>query len=232
MENLYFKYDGVNSSTMGIGMQKAVLVSGAAPNIKEYRIPGRNGSLHEWDGTYGNRRILANCFLLSRMTHKEIREANAWLLGGTYRRLELCDDEEHFYMARAASGVPEDVRRGILNPFAIEFTAKPQKFLKSGMRELDVTSSIYNPTHQNALPILKLTGNGDFTLFINQVYARFTSVEGTIILDTETGNATIDGTTANKNVYFEEDLLLLPGKNSIEIVGDATLAIVPRWYEI
>ena len=71
----FFIFDGKRSYSMGIELQGPVSVSGATPNITEYRIPGRNGGLHEWDGTYADRRISASRYMLSHVTPREIREA-------------------------------------------------------------------------------------------------------------------------------------------------------------
>lgn len=230
----YFIFDGKRSYDMGIDVQGEFSVSGGEPNVTEYRIPGRNGGLHEWDGTYADRRISASCYMLSHVTPREIREASAWLLGG-YKRLVLSDDEEHFYLARAMRGISEDIRKGILNPFAIDFTAKPQKFLVSGEREVNADGTIYNPTAQNARPIIKITGSGDATVTVNtaRISCKGLSSMETIVLDTETGNAMTDAwLNANGKVYYEDEILLVPGINNIYISGNATVRMIPRWFEI
>ena len=231
----YFIFDGKRSYDMGMDVQGEFSVSGGEPNVTEYRIPGRNGRLHEWDGTFADRRISADCYMLSHVTPREIREASAWLLGGGYKRLTLSHDEEHFYLARAVSGIPENVRLGILNPFAVEFTAKPQKFLISGEREVVVDGTIYNPTAQNARPIIRITGSGDVTVTVNaaKITCKALSSMETIVLDTETGNAMTDAwMNANGKIYYEDEILLVPGINNICISGNATVKMIPRWFEI
>ncbi len=234
MDN-YFIFDGKRSYSMGIELQGPVSVSGATPNVTEYRIPGRNGKLHEWDGTYTDRSISASCYMLSHMAPKEIREASAWLLGGGYKKLVLSEDEEHFYLARAVSGIPENVRIGLLNPFYVEFSAKPQKFLLSGEREISADKTIYNPTAQNARPIIKIRGSGDATVTVNTAKITckgLTSTE-TVILDTETGNAmTSAWLNANNKVYYEDEIVLFPGINNIMVSGNAAVTVIPRWFEI
>ena len=230
----YFIFDGKRSYNMGIDVQGEFSVSGGEPNVTEYRIPGRNGKLHEWDGTFADRHISADCYMLSHVTPREIREASAWLLGG-YKRLVLSDDEEHFYLARAMRGISEDIRKGILNPFAIDFTAKPQKFLVSGEREVAVDGTVYNPTMQNARPIIKITGSGDATVTVNtaRISCKGLSSMETIVLDTETGNAMTDAwMNANGKVYYEDEIMLVPGINNIYISGNATVKMIPRWFDI
>ena len=220
---------------MGLELQGPVSVSGATPNVTEYRIPGRNGKLHEWDGTYADRRISASCYMLSHTTQREIREASAWILGGGYRKLILSHDEEHFYLARVVSGVPENVRLGLLNPFYIEFSAKPQRFLLSGEREVNVDRTIYNPTEQTALPIIKITGSGDATVTVNRakITCKGLSSMETLILDTETGHVMTDAwLDANEKIYYEYDPVLVPGINNLYISGNAEVAMIPRWFEI
>lgn len=233
MDN-YFIFDGKRSYSMGIELAGPPSVSGALKNVSSYRIPGRSGMLHEWDETFAERNIRIPCFLLSHLSQKEIREANAWLLCGV-KRLILSDDEEHFYLARATTGIDEQTRRGILNPFAIDFTAKPQKFLVSGEREIASGNRIVNPTAQTARPILKIKGSGNATVTVNGTNVICTDLVGTqtLLLDAETGRTMTSGfLSANDKLYFEDEIALYPGVNSVTVSGDAVVSLIPRWFEI
>ena len=64
MPDMYFVYDGVDSRKLGVRLERPIELSAARQNTEKIVIPGRNGVLHYWDGTYGNREALARCFAL------------------------------------------------------------------------------------------------------------------------------------------------------------------------
>lgn len=237
MLDQYFIFDGMRSKSAWIELQRPIKVSAAVPNVESVTIPGRNGVLHQWDGTYKNRTITADCYLLSGSIYYDITKINSHLLTSqAYRKLIISGDERHFFMARPTGGISEDVRRDIITPFTLTFDAKPQRYLVSGEREVSVTnSSIYNPTAFDSSPIIKITASGvGPKLTINGNVILFASFTGEIIIDAETGNAVQDGVNVNGRVFYEfdEDLKLVPGENIISVNSGASVNIIPRWWEL
>lgn len=217
---------------MGIEASDFFEVGEAVPNVESYEVPGRSGSLTYWDGTYANRPITAPSYLLAESLPRDIDKINEWLLSAqSYDRLELSSDPDHFWLARATRGISEQVRADVLNPFAVEFEALPQKYLKTGSKEYEAGTRIYNPTKFDALPIWKITAEGDVTITVSGRTVTVTGLVGEIILDTETGFATMDGESVGASVEFTEDLILRPGSNEVSIEG-GTLRFIPRWWTL
>lgn len=217
---------------MGIEASDFFSVGEAEPNVEAFEVPGRSGTLTYWDGTYQNRSIEAPSFLLSEAAVREIDKINEWLISSQgYDKLTLSHDTEHFYLARAVRGIPENVRADVLTPFTIEFDALPQKYLKSGAREYAAGVKVYNPTKFTSYPIWKIHVEGTVQIKVGENTAVISGTGGDIILDTETGIATAAGVNVSNKISFENDLVLLPGANEISITG-GTLRYIPRWWTI
>ena len=237
-ETFYFKNKRADS--MGIQLQAPVKISSAVPNVTALTIPGKNGALHYYDGAFGNREIRADCFILSRSMNSDYTQINSWLLGENgYFRFSVSEDDTHYMLARAVNGVEYNPRAGILNPFTLNFDAKPQRFLAIGERELDVTDGmeIYNPTGFAAFPIVKVTGENFALTFTNgakETTLAATGYDGTITFDSETMMAYSGNVFLNNYIEAGSCPILYPGKTEIvETEGVVTeIKIIPRWWEI
>lgn len=242
MLNETFLFKNRRADSMGVKLQAPVKISAAVPKVTALSIPGKNGDLHYFDGSFENREIKANCFILSERLNSDFSDVNSWLMGENgYFRFSLSEDENHYFFARAVNGVEYNPRGGILNPFSLTFDAKPQRFLSVGERELefDVTGNmeIYNPTGFAALPIVKVAGTGNIELtFTNEskeTTLSVTGLDGKIVFDSETRSAYNGGVFMNNYVLSDSCPILYPGKTEIEAVGNiSTLKIIPRWWEL
>lgn len=240
-----FIFKNKRAKSMGIELQDSISISAAEPNVTTYTIPGRNGTLYEYDGSYKNRPITAPCFLLSHVLENDIDNINAWLLGEYgYFRFEDSNDANHFMLARATNGIEKQSRVGLLNPFILKFDAKPQRFLKLGEDTVDVTSSmtIYNPTSFPSLPLLEVTGKGDIDVIISGTTLHFyglgSALLGTnekILYDAEIDTAYYGTNNKDSKVGISDMLFISSGHNDITIEGSGTLSslkIIPRWWEL
>lgn len=232
-----FIFKNKRAKSKGIELQAPISISASVPNVTVTSIPGRNGDLIEYDGSYENRIISAPCYLLDYALEKGIDEVNAWLMGENgYFRFEDSQDERHFMLARTTRGIDKNARAGLLNPFTLEFDAKPQRFLKLGEKAVDVTSakSIYNPTAFPALPLIEVQGEDTVEVKISGVTLTMKfGEEGTIIYDADTDNAFYGDQNYNRSVSVTDTMILPSGKTDIEITGSVTsLKITPRWWEL
>ena len=117
----------------------------------------------------------------------------------------------------------------------ISFNCKPQKFLTSGRKRIDIAYSgktITNPTNYPSLPIITFNGSG--TIRVNSleivVYDNF----NTIRFDAESYDAVdVVGRNMNAYIYTLDQIVLNPGVNTITYEGDIyNLSIIPRWWKI
>lgn len=235
MLNDYFVYDGVNSKTLGLQLQSFVEVASPNANVTTKKVPGMNGVLNMWDGSYGNRECVANCFVLENYVNDYV--SNILQLGfrnSTYRRLELSNDPDCFMMARLESAGDTDVRCGVLAPIKLKFDCKPQKYTKSGEFPLTFSKSgkLYN-TGMTALPLITVYGNGSGKIKVGGTAVTINSISSYVTLDCEIQDAYKGLENKNSTISADEFPQLGPGENSISFSGDITkLEITPRWWHL
>ena len=117
----------------------------------------------------------------------------------------------------------------------ISFNCKPQRFLISGDKRINIAYSgktIVNPTNYPACPLITFNGAG--TIRVNGVEIVVYDNYNTITFDAESYNA-VDyiGRNMNAFIYTLNPIRLNPGANVITFEGDIyNLSIVPRWWKV
>lgn len=117
----------------------------------------------------------------------------------------------------------------------ISFNCKPQRFLISGDKRIDVNYSgkkITNPTNYPSYPLITFNGSG--TIRVNGVEMVVYDNFNTITFDAESYNAyDYIGRNMNAYVYTLNPIRLYPGTNVITFDGDIyNLFIIPRWWKV
>lgn len=126
-------------------------------------IPGRHGALYRDEAAFSTYEISYDVLLDARnvvdMYHLG-RDLSAWLLTASgYCRLEDTYEKEHYRMARYI-GSPEVAN--ILFQFGraeLEFEVLPQRYLKSGEQEIELTeelNTLFNPTAFASSPLIRV----------------------------------------------------------------------------
>ena len=169
MLNETFYLDGIDSRSAGIQLQAPIEFSEAVPVVEAQTIPGRNGDLIFYTGSYENRSGEAECFCLQQDVEKAVSSAGRFLMGKKgYRRLETSDDPDHYWMARVENSPQIAMRLRTLSPFEIGFDCKPQRFVKAGENAVVFTAngSLFNQYGQVALPFITVYYKGDCSLTV------------------------------------------------------------------
>ena len=244
-DNPYFIYDGVDSRTLKIQMQREIVLDGAKPNIEKITIPGRNGTLDYWDGTYENREAVARCFILDNDASGYFAQAQKWMQSPVYKRLELSNEPDVYMMATVADSGDREILQGVLAPFKIKFDCKPQKYLKTGENAFEITNgdTLHNSWFE-AKPLIRIyiTGGGGTSgaLKVGSATVLRSDVSSNIRMDCETQNAYSIGlggaiANANNKIQTLKFPTLPPGDTEISWVGDISISkmqIVPRWWRL
>ena len=234
--------DNVCSEDVGVVVGEFNL-SAPVPRVETIKIPGRNGDLHTYDGSYENRSGSCSAYVYA---DGEVKAAFAkiqhWLLGANgYRRLVTDDDQEHFIKARLVNGAEVATRIDKIAPFALKFDCMPFRYLASGEMPIEAkdAATVKNPTFYDSAPLYEITGDGTVTITVNNDSLTVTGMgeyiyPRTIYFDSETGNAyTADEPSANNRVTSVGNLRLASGDNAITISGTVeSFKIVPRWCEL
>ena len=236
MPNETFYLDGLDARSFGIQLQAPISFSDAVPIVKAQTIPGRNGDLILYTGSYENRGGVASCFCMQKDVQKALSSANRFLMSARgYRRLETSDDHDHFWLAMVENSPQINVRVDSLAVFEIEFDCKPQRFLKDGEYPIVMTrtGSIFNHYGQEALPFITVYGFGSGRLTVGNCVVDIKSIEGLLYLDSEVQNAYNNNGNQNMNI----DAPIFPKLPDGEIPiwwdgGIERVEIIPRWWEL
>ena len=236
MLNETFYLDGIDARSVGIQLQAPVSFSEAVPAVEVQTIPGRNGNIVFYAGSYENRSGSASCFCLQKDVEKAISSAGRFLMGKKgYRRLETSDDPDHYWIARVENSPQIAMRIRMLAPFEIGFDCKPQRFVKSGENAIVFTSSgsLFNQYGQIALPLITLYGHGTGRLTIGDCVVDVKALDGILYIDSDTQNAYNDNGNQNMNINAPTFPTLPDGETQIAFSGGIErVEIVPRWWEL
>jgi phage-related protein len=236
MLNETFYLDGIDARSAGIRLQAPIEFSEAVPVVEAQTIPGRNGDLIFYTGSYENRGASASCFCLQKDVEKAISSAGRFLMGKKgYRRLETSDDPDHYWMARMENSPQIAMRLRTLAPFEIGFDCKPQRFVKSGENAVvfQQNGSLFNHYGQIALPFITLHGQGSGQLKIGDCVVEVRALNGTLYLDSDTQNAY--NNNGNQNLNINAPVFPVLGDGEIPIAfsgGIERVEIIPRWWEL
>lgn len=239
MPDMYFAYNGVDSRNLGVRLERPIELSAARQNTEKIVIPGRNGVLHYWDGTYANREAVARCFALNRSVGDYLAEIQNWLnMSADYKRFEMPDEPDTYMMARVSDSGDVQIYQDVLAPFTVKFDCMPQKFLKSGEIPVEVENGdiLYNDWME-AKPLITIYGYGTGDLIVGDTTVSVTNAfTGYITLDCETQNAYRGEDNMNSYIDAMEFPIIPHGTTSVSWSaksGEITqIEIIPRWWHL
>lgn len=237
-ERDYFWLDRVRCDTYGIRLQGPVTFDGAVPKTETVTVPGRNGDIHYFDGSYENVGGEASCFLLEKAdVDAALSAVSRWtLMEPGYHRLETSDEPEFYRMAIVDKGPETEIRMRLLAPFTLSFDCMPQKFLKTGEHTISISKSGAKLRNEwfPANPLITITGTGAGQLVINGRTIDFlSSFSGELTYDADTENAYYQSQNRNSQIKAPEKVVLPHGECTIAWSGGVqSVKITPRWWTL
>jgi len=228
----YFTFDGTNTATTyDTYIAQSNMYDAAEEDIETIAIPGSNRIVYLGKGTFKPFTIVAQCYIKGTMStkvdalrnflkskQKECKYAES-AKTGEYRLARYIDTFE----------LNESDRKGAT--FTLRFIARPERFLTTGDTKTTFTANgtINNPTLFPARPLVRIYATG--TLKIGSYSITVSSVDGYVDIDFDTMQAYKGTTNCNGDVTFGE-LVLEPGKNTVDLNGISKVEITPRWYTL
>lgn len=233
-----FWLDNACCSDFGLVLQGPVTFSGAQPKVDTVSVPGRNGDLCFFDGSFHNDSGKAKCFALdSKDVSHKLDAITGWVFSNLgYRRLLVSQEREVYRLARVSIGPENEIRMRRLAPFEIAFDCKPQKYLLSGeypVSFLTPGGTLHNPYAFTALPKITVYGSGPGSLQVGSTTAQIKALDGSLTLDSEIQDAYKGVPSQNKNdeIYAPIFPELAPGDNAVIWTGGIErVEVVPRWW--
>lgn len=219
----FFIFNGKNSRDMGIIVNKMPAITRPEMKVEEIIVPGRSGSLYIKENkkfdTYKPFPYQLECTLIDNIN---AREVFAWLKGEG--KLILSKEVDKFYNVLIKSKIDLEQVYKVCNEFSIEFQVQPfaysvdeKELVLSSGTDLTILSSTYY-----IKPYIKIVGNGDISLSINDKTMIFKNIDAYIELDCELEEAFKGNINCNDKVYSDDFLYLEPGNNSINWLGNVS----------
>jgi len=205
-----------------------------AERIRDILVPGRSGSLtqFEGEGVYDDFIASAECMVRSPATIPAIA---GWLKGSG--DVVFGNQPDYFFKGRVANQIEfEKVMRGRQHrSCVVNFRCAPYRYHANGNTQQTISTrptAFINPGTAPSEPLIRVNGSGDFGIWVGTEFISFTAVNGYIVLDTARKEA-YRGTTLQNNKMIGEFPLLWPGTNLISWDGPVTsLVITPRWRSL
>lgn len=232
----YFIYDGEDSRDYGVYISGSNVFNAPERSINTVTVPGRNGTLTIDNGRFENIDLEYPAFIYDNFKANIADLRNFLLSAPGYRRLEDTYHPNEYRMARYISGLevaPTDMRTE--GEFNLVFDCMPQRFLKSGEEETELTSSgsVINPTEHAARPMMRVYGTG--ILGVGSESVTITTNPAYIDIDCEMMDAYYGTTNCNSYITLSsgEFPVLSPGYNGITLgTGITKVIITPRYWII
>ncbi len=231
MQYQYFVFNGINSLDMGVVMLKAPPIIKPEKRVKEIKIEGRNGVLHEDTGVYENYTKEIECILLDK---NRINEVCAWLNG--YGEVIFSSEKDFVYRAFIKNQIPINNILLNINDFLIQFDVYPLKYSVNKTDDFLVITEdteIYNKGTEKSEPVITVYGSGDITLFVNDNEYVLEGIEDYITIDSSNMEVYKDSVELNSqnNKYKSRDFPVFNiGFNSISFSGNVSkIEIEPEW---
>lgn len=198
-------------------------------------VPGRNGALTFEDGSFENISVKYPVGI-KKPVDKNLDDCRNYLLSlSGYQRLEDTFHPDEFRIGAYEGGFEPTVSvRGRVGAIELVFNCKPQRFLKEGEREIEVSSGdgISNTTNFTALPLVRAYGTG--TLKIGNQTIMITRANVYTDIDCDSMDAFKGATNCNGNIVLLSGgfFKLEPGFTGITYSGITRVIITPRWWKI
>ena len=231
----YLVYDNVSSLDFQTYLSGAGAFEIPKRDMTKVQIPGRNGDLFIDNERYENVKLIYPIIFMNNFEINKRLLVREFSKNTGYKRLEDTFNPDYFRLA-SFEGISGSKTNYLYDAgyFNLEFDCKPQLYLKSGEQSfvVDDEKNILNPTYEVALPIIKVTGVGSFS--INDDYFNLLHNTGVTIVDCEKKEV-YEG-TINRNDDFERYNNELPklyvGNNHIVCESGVSLEIIPMWWTI
>lgn len=236
MVNHYLTFAGANSLDYGVQISGGGTYGAPERVYEVVEVPGRNGNLLIDQNRYQNILVTYPAFI-ARKFSENVEGWRNWLLSHVgYQRLEDTYHPEEYRLACYNDIFSvETTPANLGGRFEINFTAKPQRWLKIGEDLRTVTSGdvLKNPTVFPAKPLVRIYGSGTVTLGDQTITVEAHS-STYVDVDAELMDCFCGSTNLNNKVTFYNDAYpLLEGVTTVTYTSGITgLAIAPRWWKL
>lgn len=227
-------FNGKDFSEFSAQVTKSSFLKGAERDGKYFDVLGRSGSLFSDNSRYKTVTLQTQLAIKGNMQNnmEAMRRFLSSCVG--FCRYEESDTPQEYRLASFSKEFNPSDYDHLNGVVTLQFVAQPQRYLKAG--EIPVSfnadGQIFNPTYQNAKPLIRIYGNGSFEIGnITVTVAEHTQA----YIDIDCESMLIYSVATRMSEYItmtnHEFPEFRPGLNGITVDG-VTLQITPRWFEV
>lgn len=232
-------YNGISSRDYHIQVEHPPGYETPERDYEIIHVPGRNGDLVIDTGAYKNVSRIYEIAVGSYFRHftPMVNGVAEWLHSASgYARLEDTYEPEYYRLAMYEEATNIENILNQAGRATISFNCKPQRFLKSGDRTIEISNpaTLYNPTKYVALPIITVKGTGGGTLTVGDYTVTISDMESFVVIDSEMQDAYMGETNMNPYVTLDNGFpKLIAGENKISYTGGITaVEVIPKWWTL
>lgn len=233
-------FNGLSSKDYGIEVEHPPKYEIPERDYEVTHIPGRNGDIIIDKGSYKNVARKYDIAVGSMEDDKFTELVNRipeWLHSVSgYAYLEDSYEPDYYRLAMCINSIEVENILHQAGRTTIEFTCKPQRFLKTGNNIIRFASSgtLRNPTNFDALPLIKIYGSGSGVLRIGNYTITISNIDSYITIDSEIQDAYKLTLNKNSSIVLSNGFpVLTKGNNSISFTGGITsLEVTPKWWTL
>ena len=224
----YFIYNGIDSRMMDIIVTAMPPTIRAAQRVESVTVPGRDGSLHETDGSYDNYTKTMECAIKNR---EKLDDIAAWLTGSG--EIIFSSEPDKVYRVTISNTISIAQMMRTFQKFQVSFDTYPFKYSVNRFDEaleLEKSAVILGKGTVYSQPVITVYGSGTVTLTINGADYPLSNVDGYVTINSEIEEC-YKGNLNRNNIFSADEFPRLdPGDNSISWTGNVEkIEIQPNW---
>lgn len=228
LQKNYMIFNGVRSDELGIVIQKMPSSPRAKEKINSINIPGRSGTLHEFENAFENYTLSVECLVTDLGQIHKI----ATLFRGTGEVI-FSDDLTKKYRVAVVNQIDFIYAATKFKSFLLQLDTQPFKLSAFPLAdEIEATSAItfHNRGSWESEPIIEVFGSGTVTLMINGAQYKIKNIDGSVTINSEMMEVYKDNENKNNDFEAEGFPLFRLGENSISWSGSVSKVVIqPNW---
>lgn len=255
MLNSTITWGGRSSDEFNLKIERFPDILKAARRYEKVSVPGRNGDIYFFDGSYENYTQPYSVFAGSRTDNaaqSSWSEIMEWLVPESatptiddfinltlygYKWLIDSNEPDTIRLALFSSGLSAENSWNRFGRTTIEFDCRPERFLADAFTPITFNTSgsvITNPTDRIAKPCLQIYGTNGGSVVLNGHIITLNGINQYTYVDSESQNA-FKNVWDNKNstLTTADFPTLASGDNYLTWDGDITkVVVIPRWWRL
>lgn len=236
MRKDYFVFGSVASNDYGVWLSGPRTADAPQRDVELVSVPGRSGSLLIDNGRYMDIRIAYTCAITHGFEARFASFRNALLSQRGYRRLEDTIHPEEYRLATLIGPIqPNTTPYNRAGEFDLEFTCKPQRFLRVGERTIHIakTGTLIRNPGMPSRPLITIYGKGAGTITVGGVTVTLKDTFTGLTLDCDTMDAYMLAANKNADILAPTFPEIPSGESVVSWTDGVTgMDIVPRWWTL